>query len=261
MARIPKKREGCLREKGKRISQPRGKKSEAARALIEAGKVYTLEESLALLKKPEFNFTRFDQSVDIAIQLGVDPRKADQMVRGAVVLPHGTGRTVRIAVFAKGEKAKEAEAAGADVVGGEELVQRIQNEGWLDFDKAIATPDMMRHVGLIGKILGPRGLMPSPKVGTVTFEVANAVQELKSGKIEFRVDKAGIVHAPVGKASFAEEKIRENILTFFDTLLRAKPQTSKGVYLQKASVSLTQSPGIRLDVAAVQSALKANAQT
>ncbi|MCB9637412.1 MAG: 50S ribosomal protein L1 [Myxococcales bacterium] len=257
MPRIPKKREGSTREKGKRIPHQRGKKSQAARELLEVGRLYALDEALELLKKPEFNFARFDQSVDVAVQLGVDPRKSDQMVRGAVVLPNGTGKTVRIAVFAKGEKAKEAEEAGADIVGGEELVEKIRTENWLDFDKAIATPDMMRHVGLIGKLLGPRGLMPSPKVGTVTFDVGNAVREQKSGKIEFRVDKAGIVHSTVGKSSFSAEQLRGNILAIFDTIMRAKPQTSKGVYLQKASISLTQSPGVTLDVASIQGALKA----
>ncbi len=258
MPRIPKKREGSLREKGKRITQSRGKKSQAARQLIETGRLYSFDEALDLLKKPELNYARFNQSVDIAVQLGVDPRKSEQMVRGAVVLPHGTGKTVRIIVFAKGEKAKEAQEAGADVVGGEDLVEKIRTENWLEFDKAIATPDMMRHVGLIGKLLGPRGLMPSPKVGTVTFDVGNAVREQKSGKVEYRVDKAGIVHTSVGKISFSPEQLRGNLLAIFDNIMRAKPATSKGVYLQKISFSLTQSPSVTVDVASIQNALKAS---
>ncbi len=255
MPKIPKKR--GEREHGRRIAPHRGRKMQAARELIDREKQYDLDEAIELLQRPELNFARFDQTLDVTLQLGVDPRKSDQMVRGAVVLPHGTGKTARVLVFAKGEKETEAKEAGADFVGGEELVERIQKENWLDFDSAIATPDMMRHVGRIGKVLGPRGLMPSPKVGTVTFDVGNAVRELKAGRVEFRVEKAGIVHAPVGKISFGTDKLRDNLLALVGLVLRMKPSTAKGVYLRKASVSLTQSPGIRLDVSALQALLKA----
>lgn len=254
MPKIPKKRNGS--ENGHRVKFGLGKKMEAARAKINRETLYGLDEALSLLKSPEVNFAKFDQTVELTFLLGVDARKSEQMVRGAVVLPAGTGKTVRVLVFAKGEKATEAQQAGADFVGGEELVEKIQNENWLDFDKAIATPDMMRHVGRIGKLLGPRGLMPTPKVGTVTNDVAGAVSEVKSGKVEFRTDKAGIAHAPVGKASFSPDKLRQNILAVADQILRLKPATSKGVYLRKVSLSLTQSPSIRLDSAALQAALK-----
>jgi large subunit ribosomal protein L1 len=219
-------------------------------------RIYPLEEALTILQNPDMNFARFDQTLSIAVQLGVDPRKSDQMVRGAVVLPHGTGKVARVLVFAKGEKEVEAREAGADFVGGEELVEKIQSENWLDFDKTIATPDMMRHVGRIGKLLGPRGLMPSPKVGTVTFDIFNAVREQKAGKVDFRVEKAGIVHAPLGKISFGTEKLRENLIALLDNLLRLKPSTSKGVYLRKASISLSQSPGLRLDVSELQTIVR-----
>lgn len=254
MPKIPKKR--SEREHGRRIPRVRGKKTLKARQMIDHNKSYALSEGLDLLQKPEVNFVRFDQTVDVALQLGVDPRKSEQMVRGAVVLPHGTGKIARVLVFAQGEKQAEAQEAGADFVGGEDLVNKIQKENWLDFDCAIATPDMMRHVGRIGKVLGPRGLMPSPKVGTVTFDVANAVRELKAGRVEFRVDKAGIVHAPVGKISFGTEKLRDNLLALFDLVQRMKPSSSKGVYMQKVSVSLTQSPSVRLDVADLQASLR-----
>jgi large subunit ribosomal protein L1 len=189
------------------------------------------------------------------VRLGVDPRKADQMVRGAVVLPNGLGKTVRVLVFAKGEKAQEAQAAGADHVGADELVAKIQ-EGWFDFDTAIATPDMMGTVGKIGKLLGPRGLMPNPKVGTVTFEISRAVQEAKSGKIEYRVEKAGIIHAPVGKVSFEADKLKGNIVALMDALVKAKPATSKGTYLKKVSISSTMGPGVNVDVPALQAQVK-----
>lgn len=254
MAKIPKKRGEA--ESGRRIPRRRGKKNTAARAVFDRDKHHTIDEALEILKKPEVNYAGFNQSVEAALKLGVDPRKSDQMVRGAVVLPHGTGKTVRVLVFAKGEKANEATEAGADVVGGEELVEKIQKEGWLDFDKAIATPDMMRHVGKIGKILGPRGLMPSPKVGTVTFEVAQAVSEQKAGKVAFRVDKGGIIHAPIGKANFEPQKLKENLHALVNALMRLKPATSKGVYLRRGSLALTQSPGVRLDVAALQASAK-----
>ena len=232
---------------------PTGKQHKAARAQIDRTQVYTLEEGIALVKKAAF--AKFDETVDISVRLGVDPRKADQMVRGAVVLPNGLGKTVRVLVFAKGEKAQEAQAAGADYVGADDLVAKIQG-GWFDFDTAIATPDMMGTVGKIGKLLGPRGLMPNPKVGTVTFDIGRAVNEAKSGKVEYRVEKAGIVHAPVGKVSFDPEKLAGNIIAVMDALVKAKPQTSKGIYLKKISLSSTMGPGINLDVPAVQALVK-----
>jgi large subunit ribosomal protein L1 len=254
MAKIPKKRNEA--EHGRRLAKKRGKQITAARASFDRMKHHTLDEALELLAKPENNYAKFNQTVEVCMRLGVDPRKSDQMVRGAVVLPHGTGKTVRVLVFAKGEKVKEAENAGADFVGGEELVQKIQKEGWLDFDKVIATPDMMRHVGRIGKILGPRGLMPTPKVGTVTLDVAQAVNEQKSGKIAFRVDKASIIHAPIGRADFGADKLRDNILSLVSTVQRLKPQTSKGVYMRKVSLSLTQGPGVKLEVGNLQTIIK-----
>jgi len=232
---------------------PTGKQHKAAKAQIDRSQVYTLEEGIALVKQAAF--AKFDETVDISVRLGVDPRKADQMVRGAVVLPNGLGKTVRVLVFAKGEKAQEAQAAGADYVGGDDLVAKIQG-GWFDFDTAIATPDMMGTVGKIGKLLGPRGLMPNPKVGTVTFDIGRAVNEAKSGKVEYRVEKAGIVHAPVGKVSFDPEKLAGNILAVMDALVKAKPQTSKGTYLKKISLSSTMGPGVNLDVPAVQALVK-----
>jgi large subunit ribosomal protein L1 len=204
----------------------------------------------------ELHFAKFDESVDVAVRLGVDPKRADQMVRGTVTLPHGTGKTVRIVAFAKGEKEKEAEEAGADVVGGEDLVNKIKNEGWLEFDKAVATPDMMSQVGKIGKILGPRGLMPNPKVGTVTFDLKKAIEELKAGKTEFRVDKVGNVHVAIGKVSFGSEKLRENFLVLLDALIRAKPAASKGTYVKNVAVSTTMSPGVNIDPANVRTLLR-----
>ncbi|WP_303720366.1 50S ribosomal protein L1 [Malonomonas rubra] len=230
-----------------------GKKHTQAKATIDRMKAYPLEEALAQVK--EVSYAKFDETVDVSIRLGVDPRKADQMVRGAVVLPNGLGKTVRVLVFAKGEKAAEATAAGADFVGADDLVAKIQG-GWFDFDTAIATPDMMGTVGKIGKLLGPRGLMPNPKVGTVTFDVGRAVTEAKSGKIEYRVEKAGIVHAPVGKVSFDVEKLKENVVSLVDALVKAKPATSKGTYLKKVSVSSTMGPGLNIDVAALQTLVK-----
>jgi len=190
---------------------------------------------------------KFDESVEIAVRLGVDPRQADQNVRGTVALPHGTGRSVRVLVFAKGEKAREAEEAGADHVGAEDVVKKIQDEQWLEFDTAIATPDMMGQVGRLGKLLGPRGLMPNPKVGTVTFDVGKAVSEVKAGKVEFRVDKAGIVHVSIGKRSFGPEKLRDNAKALIDTLLRVKPSTAKGQYVQTIALSTTMGPSVRVD--------------
>lgn len=221
-----------------------GKKLSAAKQDIERTREYNLEETVSLIKNKAY--AKFDETVDLSVNLGVDPRKSDQMVRGSVLLPHGTGKKVRVLVFAKGEKEKEAEEAGADFVGGEDLVEKIK-QGWLDFDKAVATPDMMGTVGKIGKILGPRGLMPNPKLGTVTFDVGKAVKELKAGKVEYRVEKAGIVHVPIGKVSFTEEAILENAKAVIDSLVRAKPSTSKGKYLKKLSVSSTMGPGIKVD--------------
>ena len=230
-----------------------GKQHKAAKAQIDRTKAYTIEEALALVK--ETAHAKFDETVDVCVRLGVDPRKADQMVRGAVVLPNGLGKTVRVLVFAKGEKALEAQTAGADHVGADELVAKIQ-EGWFDFDTAIATPDMMGTVGKIGKLLGPRGLMPNPKVGTVTFEISRAVQEAKSGKVEYRVEKAGIIHAPVGKVSFDVDRLKGNVVALMDALVKAKPTTSKGTYLKKISVSSTMGPGINVDVPALQAQVK-----
>src|SRR6059036_1726516 len=211
------------------VSKRGGKRYAAAAAKLAPDKQYSLDEAVAILK--DMPPTKFDQSVDLSFRLGVDPKHADQMVRGAVVLPHGIGKSVRVAVFAKGDKAREAQEAGADVVGAEDLAAKVQ-EGWLEFDKAIATPDMMGVVGRLGKVLGPRGLMPNPKVGTVTADVARAVRESKAGKVEFRVEKAGIVHVPVGKASFDSKRLQDNVNAILDTIIRAKPATAKGVYLK-----------------------------
>lgn len=211
---------------------------------VEPGKRYTLQEAIDLSISTAR--AKFDETVDTAIRLGVNPAHADQMVRGSVVLPHGLGKTVRVLVFAKGEKEKEALEAGADVVGGDDLIEKIKG-GWLEFDKAVATPDMMGSVGKIGKILGPRGLMPNPKVGTVTFDVAKAVEELKAGKVEFRVEKAGIVHSPVGKVSFGAEKLKDNIAALLETIIKLKPASSKGVYMKSIAISTTMGPGIKVD--------------
>ncbi len=229
------------------------KQHKVAKEKVDRSRVYSLEEAIAVVK--DAAYAKFDETVELAVRLGVDPRKADQMVRGAVVLPNGLGKTVRVLVFAKGEKAQEAKDAGADFVGADELVAKIQ-EGWFDFDTAIATPDMMGTVGKIGKLLGPRGLMPNPKVGTVTFDIGRAVNDAKSGKVEYRVEKAGIIHAPVGKVSFDEEKLKGNIVTLMDALVKAKPSTSKGTYLKKISLSSTMGPGVNLDIPAVQALVK-----
>ncbi|HBT82901.1 MAG TPA: 50S ribosomal protein L1 [Desulfuromonas sp.] len=231
----------------------KGKKQTIALAKVDRNKAYLLEEAITLVK--DAAYAKFDETVELVVRLGVDPRKADQMVRGAVVLPNGLGKDVRVLVFAKGEKAQEATAAGADHVGADELVAKIQ-AGWFDFDTAIATPDMMGTVGKIGKLLGPRGLMPNPKVGTVTFDIGRAVSEAKSGKVEYRVEKAGIVHAPVGKVSFDVDKLRGNIVALMDALVKAKPSTSKGAYLKKISLSSTMGPGVNLDVPAMQTQIK-----
>lgn len=224
----------------------RGKKYKGAREKVDRTKLYELEEAVKLLK--ESSFTRFDETVDIAVRLGVNPRHADQMVRGAVQLPHGTGKETKVLVFAKGEKEKDAINAGADFVGAEDLVDKI-SKGWLEFDKAIATPDMMGMVGKIGKILGPRGLMPNPKMGTVTFNVAEAVTDLKKGKIEFKVDKTGIIHTAVGKISFMAEKLVDNVVSIIDAVIKLKPSTSKGVYLKSIVISSTMGPGIKINPA------------
>lgn len=231
----------------------RSKNKVAAREKIDRTTRYPLEEGIQAVLSSAY--ARFDESVDLAVKLGVDPRHADQMVRGTCVLPHGTGKSVRVLVFAKGEKEKEAEEAGADYVGGEDLAAKIQ-EGWLDFDKAVATPDMMGVVGKLGKILGPRGMMPNPKVGTVTFDIGRAVQELKGGKVEFRVEKAGIVHVPVGRVSFGPEKLAENIKSVLDSIIRLKPSAAKGVYLKGMALSTTMGPGLKLDPQQVSGLLK-----
>ena len=229
------------------------KKLKEASAKVDRSKSYPLTESLELVKSAAF--AKFDETVDLVVKLGVDPRHADQMVRGAVVLPNGLGKDVRVLVFAKGEKEREAREAGADFVGADDLVAKIQG-GWFDFDTAIATPDMMGVVGKIGKLLGPRGLMPNPKVGTVTFDLARAVKESKSGKVEFRVEKAGIVHAPVGKVSFTAETLRQNIVALVEALQKAKPSAAKGTYMKKISVSSTMGPGVSIDLAEVGAILK-----
>ncbi|OGP78045.1 MAG: 50S ribosomal protein L1 [Deltaproteobacteria bacterium RBG_19FT_COMBO_60_16] len=226
-----------------------GKKYLEARKKVNREAKYSLEEALDLLKQTAQ--AKFDETVEVALRLGVDPKYPDQQVRGSVVLPHGTGKSVRILVFAKGEKEKEAQEAGADFAGGEELVAKIQG-GWLDFDKAVATPDMMGAVGKIGKILGPRGLMPNPKVGTVTFDVARAIRDLKGGKVEFKVDKTGTLHAGIGKVSFGKDKIRENFLTFFEAIMKAKPSAAKGTYIRTLALSTTMGVGIRLNASVLQ---------
>jgi len=221
-----------------------GKKYRAAFEKVEPGRKYTLEEGLAKVR--EIAFAKFDETVELTMWLGVDPRKADQLVRGTVVLPHGVGKKVRVLVIAQGEKVKEAEEAGADFVGGEDMVNQIKG-GWLDFDAVIATPDMMRLVGQLGKILGPRGLMPNPKTGTVTFDVSNAVRETKAGKVEYRVDKTGVIHVGIGKVSFEPDKLRENAQTLLDAVVKAKPSTAKGKYVKKVNLAATMSPGVLLD--------------
>ena len=221
-------------------------------AAIDRTRLYSLSEAVDLLKATPG--AKFDESVDIAMNLGVDPKHADQMVRGALVLPHGTGRSLRILVFARGEKEKEARDAGADFVGAEDLAKKIQEEGWLDFERVIATPDMMSVVGRLGKVLGPRGLMPNPKLGTVTVDVARAVAESKAGKVEYRVDKNGIVHTSIGKRSFESGQLFENATALIEAILRAKPASSKGVYLKRISISTTMGPGVQVDPASVQKA-------
>ena len=221
-----------------------GKKYLEASKLVDRATQYEVSESIELAKKTAT--AKFDETVEVAFRLGVDPRQSDQMIRGAVVLPHGTGKSQTVLVFAKGEKAKEAEAAGADFVGAEDLVTKIQG-GWFGFDVAVATPDMMGVVGKIGRLLGPKGLMPNPKTGTVTMDVTKAVNEVKAGKIEYRVDKTGIIHAPIGKASFEQVQLEENFKTLVDVLIKAKPATSKGQYIKSVTVSTTMGPGVKIN--------------
>jgi len=229
-----------------------GKKFDAAKKQV-PDKSLTLEEAVPLVQ--QVKYTKFDETVEMALRLGVDPKHADQMVRGTVVLPHGLGKTKKVLVIAGGEKQKEAQDAGADHVGGEEMVDRIQG-GWMDFEAVVATPDMMRGVGKLGKVLGPRGLMPNPKTGTVTFDVGKAVKEIKAGKVEFRVDKTGIVHAPVGKTSFATASLVENAHALVESIVKAKPSAAKGKYLKSVTLSSTMGPGVRIDTAAVEAAAK-----
>lgn len=228
-----------------------GKRRRAALEKVQRGHRYTLSEACALVK--ECSFARFDETVDLAVRLGVDPKQADQQVRGAVVLPHGTGSDKRVLVFAKGDKATEAKEAGADYVGGDDYFAKINDEGWLEFDTVIATPDMMSIVGRLGRVLGPRGLMPNPKVGTVTFDVGKAVREAKAGKVEFRVERKGaIVHVPVGKVSFEEGKLSDNVKALVNTLIKAKPAAAKGTYLRSVTLSSTMGPGVRIDPASIE---------
>jgi large subunit ribosomal protein L1 len=224
-----------------------GKKYENAAKNIDRNQRYSLEEALKLVAANKV--AKFDETVELAVRLGVDPRQADQNVRGTVVLPHGTGKVARVLVLAKGEKEKEARDAGADFVGSEDLIKKIQEEGWLDFDRVIATPDIMGAVGRIGKILGPRGLMPNPRIGTVTFDVGKAVQEVKAGKVDYRVDKAGVVHARIGKISFGDEKLAENAHAILDAIVRSKPSSAKGNYVRSVAVASTMGPGVKVDTA------------
>ncbi|MFV8829647.1 50S ribosomal protein L1 [Alkalihalobacterium sp. APHAB7] len=226
----------------------RGKKYQEATKLVDRDQVYSAEEAIELVKKA--STAKFDETVEIAVRLGVDPKKADQQIRGAVVLPNGTGKTQRVLVFAKGEKAKEAEAAGADYVGDEDYINKI-NQGWFDFDVIVATPDMMGQVGKLGRVLGPKGLMPNPKTGTVTFEVEKAVNEIKAGKVEYRVDKAGNIHCSIGKVSFETNKLVENLSTIIDTLMKVKPAAAKGTYMKNVAVASTMGPGVKVNVASV----------
>jgi large subunit ribosomal protein L1 len=231
----------------------RGKKYNAVLAKIDKTKRYAVDEAIKLVV--ESKFTKFNETIDCAINLGVDPKQGEQLVRGTCILPHGLGKPVKVLVFAKGEKEKEAQTAQADYIGNDDLIEKI-SKGWMDFDKAVATPDMMGAVGKIGRILGPRGLMPNPKLGTVTFDVARAVSELKKGKIEFKVDKAGIVHASIAKTSFELNKIKENFLSLIETIIKLKPPTSKGTYLKNITLSSTMGVGIKVDINDIRSNLK-----
>jgi large subunit ribosomal protein L1 len=231
-----------------------GKNINKARAAVEQ-RPYKLDEAVPLLQKVKF--AKFDETVEVTLRLGVDPKHADQMVRGTVVLPHGLGKSKKVLVIATGEKVREAEAAGADIVGGEELVEKIQKENWVDYDAVIATPDVMKSVGRLGKVLGPRGLMPNPKTGTVTFDVSAAVKEIKAGKVEFRTDKTALVHVPVGKISFEPKKLVENATTVISSVIRAKPAAAKGKYIKGVTLSSTMGPGISIDAAPIEAAAKA----
>lgn len=230
------------------MPKKQGKKFVDAQKQVDASRNYPAGEALELVQKVAP--ANFDETVEVAVRLGVDPRKADQQIRGAVVLPHGTGKTKRVLVFAKGEKAKEAEDAGADIIGEEDLVNRIQ-QGWLDFDVVVATPDMMAQVGKLGRVLGPRGLMPNPKTGTVTMDVAQAVNEIKAGKVEYRVEKAGNIHVPIGKVSFDAQQLNENLNTVIDTLVKAKPSAAKGVYMRNISVASSMGPGVKVSTSGI----------
>jgi large subunit ribosomal protein L1 len=230
-----------------------GKKYQSARAQVAPDKTYTIEEAIPLVQK--IKFAKFDETVELTLRLGVDPKHADQMVRGTVVLPHGLGKTKRVLAIAGGEKQREAQDAGADIVGGEELVEKIQG-GWIDFDAVVATPDMMRAVGKLGKVLGPRGLMPNPKTGTVSIDIGKAVREIKAGKVEFRVDKTGIIHAPVGKASFEAKRLVENTHALVESIVKAKPAAAKGKYLRSVTVSSTMGPGVPLDTTQIDIAVR-----
>jgi len=226
----------------------KGKKYLEAAKLVDRLTAYPVAEAIDLAKKT--NFTKFDATLEVAFRLGVDPKKADQQIRGAVVLPNGTGKTQRVLVFAKGENVKEAEAAGADYVGDSEYINKIQ-QGWFEFDVIVATPDMMGEVGKLGRVLGPKGLMPNPKTGTVTFDVTRAINEIKAGKVEYRVDKSGNIHVPIGKASFENEKLVENFQTVFETLLKVKPSAAKGTYMKNVTVASTMGPGVKVDPSSV----------
>ncbi|KGP89745.1 50S ribosomal protein L1 [Pontibacillus chungwhensis BH030062] len=228
----------------------RSKRYEEALKLVDKSKAYDSQEAVKLVK--ETSKANFDETVEAAFRLGVDPKKADQQIRGAMVLPHGTGKSQRVLVFAKGDKAKEAEAAGADFVGEQDLINQI-NQGWFEFDVVVATPDMMAEVGKLGRVLGPKGLMPNPKTGTVTFDVEKAVNEIKAGKVEYRVDKAGNIHVPIGKVSFENDKLVENFTAITETLMKAKPQAAKGTYMRNASVASTMGPGVRVDISSFKS--------